>query len=365
MRSYPVLLLDDTKCRENIRTMAAKARQRNLIFRPHFKTHQSLAIGEWFRDAGVNSITVSSVQMAEYFAQGHWNDITVAFPVSYWEVEHINNLSKRVSVNVLTPSASSLMKVAALIDKNVGIFIEVDVGHERSGVNPENTREVAIMVNLIEKANLKFKGFLTHAGHTYQAKSPDEVLSIHNNAMGKLARLKLFWKESHPNILVSYGDTPSCAISDDFWGIDEIRPGNFVFFDVMQNHIGSCKPSNIALSVVCPVVDINRTRGEALVHCGAVHLSKDFLHLPSGEISFGAVCTLSNTVRSAPIDGLYLKSLSQEHGIIASVTGSFPFEIGDLLAILPIHSCLTVDLMGEMVCPDGTIIPTMHQRTFH
>ena len=49
--------------------MARKAKDNGLIFRPHFKTHQSIEIGEWFRESGVNKITVSSLTMANYFGR--------------------------------------------------------------------------------------------------------------------------------------------------------------------------------------------------------------------------------------------------------------------------------------------------------
>ena len=77
----PTLLLDEQKCRANIARMAEKASGNKLIFRPHFKTHQSLELGRWFKDYGVTSITVSSVEMAEYFSS-EWNDITFAFPLN-------------------------------------------------------------------------------------------------------------------------------------------------------------------------------------------------------------------------------------------------------------------------------------------
>src|SRR6476620_10300974 len=86
----PTLLLDEARCRRNIERMASKARRSNVRFRPHFKTHQSAQIGEWFREAGVNAITVSSVKMAEYFASHGWDDITIAFPANWREIEAIN-----------------------------------------------------------------------------------------------------------------------------------------------------------------------------------------------------------------------------------------------------------------------------------
>ncbi len=44
----PTLLLDEDIARANIERMAQKARNHNLTFKPHMKTHQSAQIGEWF-----------------------------------------------------------------------------------------------------------------------------------------------------------------------------------------------------------------------------------------------------------------------------------------------------------------------------
>ena len=68
----PALLLDDDIARRNIDRMVVKAARNQVIFRPHFKTHQSAEIGEWFREKGIEKITVSSVEMAEYFANNGW-----------------------------------------------------------------------------------------------------------------------------------------------------------------------------------------------------------------------------------------------------------------------------------------------------
>ena len=53
----PTLLLDEKKCQENINFMVQKAKRSNVIFRPHFKTHQSIEVGRWFRAQGVDKIT--------------------------------------------------------------------------------------------------------------------------------------------------------------------------------------------------------------------------------------------------------------------------------------------------------------------
>jgi D-serine deaminase-like pyridoxal phosphate-dependent protein len=78
--------------------MCLIAQKHSLAFRPHFKTHQSLELGNWFKDYGVTQITVSSLEMAEYFAT-QWNDITVAFPVNVLEINRINSLAKTPFAN--------------------------------------------------------------------------------------------------------------------------------------------------------------------------------------------------------------------------------------------------------------------------
>ena len=45
----PTMVLNEEVCKSNIARMAAKAKAANVVFRPHFKTHQSREIGEWFR----------------------------------------------------------------------------------------------------------------------------------------------------------------------------------------------------------------------------------------------------------------------------------------------------------------------------
>ena len=78
----PTMVLNEEVCKSNIARMAAKAKAANVVFRPHFKTHQSREIGEWFRASGVDKITVSSLNMAMKFAEWGWNDITCLLYIS-------------------------------------------------------------------------------------------------------------------------------------------------------------------------------------------------------------------------------------------------------------------------------------------
>jgi D-serine deaminase-like pyridoxal phosphate-dependent protein len=363
--TYPYLLLNKEKCLENIERMVTKATKNSLKFRPHFKTHQSIEIGKWYKEFGVNACTVSSFTMASHFASAGWTDITVAFPVSPYDSELINKLGKAIDLSIVFSSYKNLTAINDKIGCNVGVYIELDCGHGRSGISPDNTREIALMVNLIEQNEFyQFRGFITHAGQTYEVKSKDEVELIHRKTLTLLTQIKAFWKESYPEIIISYGDTPSCSISDDYWGIDEIRPGNFVFYDLTQAAIGSCTIDNIAIALICPVVDVYPERGEAIIRGGAVHLSKDYISMPDQTKSFGLICPFDGKNWEQPFDGLWLKSISQEHGVIASKNNELIsiLKPGQLVAVLPIHSCLTLDTMGELYLSGGTCLETMRKR---
>lgn len=327
--------------------MLQKAVQSNVVSRPHFKTHQSAEVGELFRKRGVTKITVSSVTMAEYFANHGWDDITIAFPVNLLEMDKINKPAAKIKLNLLVDSAFSTGKLTEFLTHKIGFFIEIDNGYHRSGLLPEQVEEINNIIKIAAgSAKLNFKGFLTHAGNTYNAKGKNEVLSIMKDAASKLKILKEKYIHWFPKIITSYGDTPSCSMADDLSDFDEIRPGNFVYYDVMQYHIGSCSLDDIAVAVACPVVSVYPERSEMIIYGGAVHLSKEFIAADNNFKLFGYVVEINENGWGNPIPGAYVSSISQEHGIIKMPPEELEkFKPGNVIGILPVHSCLTANFL--------------------
>jgi D-serine deaminase-like pyridoxal phosphate-dependent protein len=353
MITKPTLLIDVGKCKENIFRMFSKSQTHGLDFRPHFKTHQSLEIGKWFKEIGTKKITVSSVTMADYFSSD-WNDITIAFPVNLPEIDRINDLAKRVCLNLLIENLESTLFLSKNVKFHVNVFLKIDVGSRRTGIDPTNTDLIDKILDITDTAPLlTYKGFLGHAGHTYECRTIEEIKQVHRESIEIMSKLKTKYIERYPDITISLGDTPGCSVAEDFSGIDEIRPGNFVFYDLTQNKIGSSSISQIAVALACPIVAIHKNRSEIVVYGGGVHLSKERLEDGEGTI-YGRVVEKTENSWGKVIPNMYVKSLSQEHGIISvSEDHIDQYTIGDYLMVLPVHSCMTANLMKSYNTLDG------------
>jgi D-serine deaminase-like pyridoxal phosphate-dependent protein len=357
----PTLVVDKEVCLRNIEKMAQKAAKYNMRFRPHFKTHQSAKIGEWFKLFGINCITVSSVRMAEYFAANGWDDITLAFPVNVLEIENIKRLTASIKLNVLVENKAAAEVLVEKISYPLGIYIEIDTGYNRTGIAASNTTGINNILHQIwENKKLVFKGFLAHSGHTYQAKSTNEIFSRHFDTLLKLKSLKQKYKKDYPHVEISLGDTPSASICSTFEEVDEIRPGNFVFYDLMQQNLGVCNMEDIAVKMVCPVVSKHISRNEIIVYCGAVHISKDSIPNINGKKMYGRI-VIQKDDEKILLDSLnYVSKLSQEHGTLKVTQNQFKnFQVGDLIEIIPVHSCLTANLNGHYQTTDGKLIKMM------
>lgn len=353
----PTLMVDKATTLNNISRMLKKTAAAGAIFRPHFKTHQSGVVGQLFRSFGIHKITVSSVSMAQYFALHGWKDITIAFPVNLRELPAINHLALSSKINLLVESIEVVNALETGLDHVSDVYIKVDAGAARTGIAIDNIETIITLAEQIKsKQKLKLAGFLTHAGHTYKAKGIQEIDEIAASSQKKLFAIRE--KLNDPSLILSWGDTPSCSMLPELSGFDEWRPGNFVFYDVMQYHIGSCDLKDIAVVMACPVVAVHPERNQIVIYGGAIHFSKERIIADNGFELYGYVVEFTENGWSKPIAGAWLSSLSQEHGIVQLPSNLIQhFRPGDMIGILPVHSCLAVSAVHELISTEGENIP--------
>jgi D-serine deaminase-like pyridoxal phosphate-dependent protein len=359
----PTLLLDEAAARRNIHFMAEKARRLDVHFRPHFKTHQSAVIGEWFRQEGVSQITVSSVEMAEYFADHGWQDICIAFSVNLRQVQRLEALAKRIHLEVLVENSEAIRALERIQAADLDVWLKIDTGAHRTGLDWQQTAGAASLCREVDRVpRLNLRGLLTHAGQTYTAHSNAQVVEWFTESVLRLHHLKdeLALLGLEP-LEISVGDTPGCTLAENFEDADEIRPGNFVFYDVHQLSLGVCDFRDIAVAVACPVVALHPEREEVVIYGGAVHLSKESVTWQGVE-TYGLVSLAEGNSWSEPIAGAFVARVSQEHGILhypGEAMQRHPLQVGELTMVIPAHSCLAVQALGEYRTLAGNQIPAM------
>lgn len=357
MIKTPSLILNADITNENIDKMKILCKKWNMVFRPHFKTHQSAEIAEWFRNKGIEKCTVSSVSMAIYFAKHGWKDITIAIPTNILEIDEINSLAKQAKINLLVDHAETCLFLSEYLKHKVSAFIEIDTAYGRSGVSYQNTQEIDDFLRIIETSPLMdFKGFLSHTGNSYSAENMEEGAEIFERSRKQMLKLRNQYQVAYPSLIISMGDTPSSTFAKDFSSINEWRPGNFVFYDMMQFAQGVCHEEEIALIVRCPVIGIYPERKEFAIYGGGVHLSKESMNY-NGEQIFGWVKNSEEVEQDDKLSGFPIVSLSQEHGIIAASEAFLAkLKIGNLVDVIPVHSCMAADLHAEYFTEDGGVV---------
>jgi D-serine deaminase-like pyridoxal phosphate-dependent protein len=226
--------------------------------------------------------------------------------------------------------------------------MKIDCGYHRAGVDPSDPSSVEMAHSIARSPWTELQGLLAHGGHGYQARSRDEILPYAQEERDQTLALAAVLRDAGIEIpSLSIGSTPTMCAVDHLSGIDEIRPGNYIFFDRSQVSIGSCEPGEIAVSVLCSVIGRYPSRHTAIVDAGGLAMSKD---AGDGCQDFGEILDLEGR----PLPGLRLVGLSQEHGKIHADPGFELPEIHSLLRIRPNHSCLSAALFPEYHVHRGT-----------
>ena len=345
--STPAFLVDRTVVQRNCAKMRDKAHASGVRFRPHVKTHKCVEIGRLQHGGAIGPITVSTLAEAEHFADGGFRDITYAVPVSPAKLDRAAALARRIErLNVLVDSEEAF-RAAEAHSHTFDVFLKVDCGYHRAGVDPESPDSARLALNLAASEGVRFRGLLTHAGHSYNASGVEEVRRVAAEEAASLTRFRaLLGLGETPR---SIGSTPTLAVVERFDECDEVRPGNYVFFDAFQATLGSCTRADVAVSVLTTVVGSYPERGTLIVDAGALALSKDLSpeHLDPA-FGYGIVCDLA--LNPLP---MRIIALSQEHGKVES---RIHVPVGTRLRILPNHSCLTAAMYERYHVMEGNAV---------
>jgi D-serine deaminase-like pyridoxal phosphate-dependent protein len=338
----PALILDVERVRRNADRIGKRVRDLGARLRPHVKTHKSIEVARIQTDGHSGALTVSTLAEGRAFAAHGFQDITYAVPIEPGKFKAALELAKSCRLSLITDDLeipALLNEIARGENVSIDLFLKVDCGYHRCGVEPDSSEALEIPKRISGSSHLRFAGILTHAGHSYHYPSRDKRLGVARHERDVMSQLAAELRDSGIEVpTVSIGSTPTVTVVDHLDGIDEARPGNYIFFDGFQASIGSCALDDCALTVLAAVVHRDMKRKKVVIDAGAIALSKD-----RGAIEFDPTCRYGRVLDLHGRDlGLRIDSLSQEHGEITAVNEDISgLRVGSRVRVLANHSCLS------------------------
>ncbi|MSP82578.1 MAG: alanine racemase [Alphaproteobacteria bacterium] len=346
----PAVVIDKPRLQANIDAMQARAAHHGVTLRPHIKTHKCLEIAAAQLGAGAVGLTCSKTEEAAVFAAAGVPSITVAYPqVLGAKVDRLIAVAAEhgTSLRFIADSAAgveTLVGAAKRAARTIPVFVKVDVGLHRCGVQENDPALVTLAQAIARAPGLVFAGLLAHAGHAYgggNAAGVRQVAREENATMDRARRRIVDAGIAVPEI--SVGSTPTALASDAYEGVTEMRPGNYVFLDLTPVQLGLATLDQVALTVLATVVSANDQY--LIVDSGSKVLSSDFRPHGGGGTAYGLAFPDGPTLSLE--DGLPVAKLSEEHGWIAH--GGHRLPVGARVRIVPNHSCPVANLADAFV----------------
>ena len=346
----PALLVDRDQIETNIQEMQTIANMNTVRLRPHIKTHKSSEIAHMQLAAGAVGITVAKTSEAETMAAAGISDIFIANQVTHpIKLKRLADLHQKItiSVGIDHPQQVRILQERFCDAKHpLSVLVEIDSGLKRCGVTVgENLINLALAIR--SAPGLKLSGIFTHAGQVYGAQSIEEIERIGREEGQIMATAVRLLNQNKITIdTVSVGSTPTARYAASETLVNEIRPGNYVFYDNIQLALGVCDREQISMIIMATV--ISQPAADRIV----IDAGSKALNLDRGA---HAVQQVSGFGRLLNVEG-EINRLSEEHGMI-QLKKPKQIPIGSPVLIVPNHACAVANLYAQyhFIAPSGDL----------
>ena len=335
----PALLIDLDRLERNLDRVAKYAGAHGLRLRPHTKTHKTPEIGRMQLDRGAVGLTVAKTTEAEVMLASGAPDLLVAYPVlGRTKLERLAEVARHTRVTVAFDSfeaADGLAEVAAEKGLRFGVLVEANLGMNRVGLEP-GAGLMRLAAHVAASPHLELAGVNFYPGNVWPPDADSE--SQFEQVRQGVARLRDdFARAGLPLGTISGGSSPTLFRSHEIEGLNEIRPGTYVFNDGDLVAAGHCTWDDCAASVLMTVISTPR-EGFAMLDGGSKSLSSD--RIPGQEPP------LYGRIVEAPAARIY--KLNEEHAHVDFREAGVRPRIGGRLRVVPNHVCVCVNLHEKM-----------------
>lgn len=300
--------------------------------RPHYKSHKCPEIAAMQIAAGAKGITCAKLSEAEDLVLYGISDILIANQiVQPSKILRLAALARCSNITVCVDSEENIRAIsdaASAAGSTVNLYIELDVGMKRCGI--EEFSEFYRLACIIESLpGVTYGGIQAYAGnlsHEYDKEKREKEAYTNRERVNALA----YYLEQRgiKNREISGGSTGTSYLKADGSVYTEIQAGSFMFMDRAYSRMELGFRNS--LFVIATVISVKEDR--VVIDAGMKSIATD-----QGE---PLICGWDH-------DSV---SMSEEH---ATFYGKHRFKVGDMVMVIPGHSCTTVNLYDDLYFIQG------------
>ena len=355
----PALVVDLDAMERNLATMAAFASQHKVRLRPHAKMHKSAALAKLQIASGAVGVCVQKTSEAQALVAGGIYNIFISNEViSPVKLARVAALARTVAphggriaicvdaIEGITRLATSMneARVASGVATQIDVFIEINVGQNRCGVEP-GAPAVALALEIRKHPALNFAGLQAYHGKAQHLRSPDERRQAISDAIKAVQHTRqLIEAEGIKVGLVTGAGTGTAALEAASGVYGELQAGSYLFMDAdyAANELEAGQPRfEHALFVKTQVISTHSTYAV----CDAGHKSH--------AIDSGLPKVHAFSARSQ----LEYFNGGDEHGVLRPSAGSTRLpKLGSMVWLIPGHCDPTVNLHDALIGVRGGLV---------
>lgn len=331
----PALLVYPERVKENIRILKQFVPDVNRL-RPHVKTNKCAEVCQLLLDAGISKFKCATIAEAEMLALLKAPDVLLAYqplgPKALRFAELIRQFPA-TRFSCLVDTSEVVAHLNELAGKNkmvIKVFIDLNVGMNRTGIRTENAVELYQRIRQAE--NLHFAGLHAYDGHLRDTDLEQRTLKCNEGFASVEALAGKIKKLSFEAFTIIAGGTPSFPIHAKRKDV-ECSPGTFIFWDKGYQQLLPEQPFLFAALVITRIISLPN----------AETITTDL-----GHKAIASENTLTNRVYFLNASDLEPVGHSEEH-LVLKAAGGHAYKVGDVLYGVPHHICPTVALHETMV----------------
>ena len=326
----PALAIYPDRVKHNINLLISSINDISRL-RPHIKTCKAIEPALLMLEAGITKFKCATIAEAEMLAMAKAPDVLLAYPVVGTSVYRFLELIKTFPETLFSclvdhlESAQILNNAAFGQNLKVPVYIDLNIGMNRTGINP--TKAIDLYKFCAIKEALTPLGLHAYDGHIHEPDIEARRKEWHTVFMQVKTVSEDLVEKGFDQPKIIAGGTPTFPFYASEENV-ECSPGTFIYWDEgYQQHFTEQAFLPAALLVARVVSLPDETK----------------ICIDLGHKSVASESNLDKRIRFLNAPDLKLISHSEEH-LVADAGENHAYQIGDVLYSLPWHICPTVAL---------------------